>query len=231
VSDGHPARWLAGAVAFVVVAGLAFWLLQADGSSSPGDPSSTRATTAAPAAGRQPPAVPTRGCEERIEGGEAQTTDPGSDLAFGPLSLGLRASYLDRLRRVRAGALDGVVPLKSIALLDAGRRATLAVPRGQRKWLRLAWEFPSEGGTSAIRLAACRHLPSLAEQREECGWAPLLACRSASTQFSGGVRIDFDHAPRDGACAAVHVWIEGQPRPLRKRLFEPAPGTCRGVPL
>ena len=217
----------------VVAAGLAIWLLRADGSNSPGDAADTRAAaTAAPAAGQRPPRAPTRGCQQRIEGGEAQTTNPRRDLAFGPLSLGgLRASYLDRVRRVRAGTLDGVVPLKSIARLDAGRRATMVVPRGQREWLLLAWEFPSEGGTSAIRLAACRHLPLLAEQRDECGWAPMLACRSASTRFSGGVWIDFDRAPRDGACAAVHVWVERQPGPLRKRLFDPSPGTCRGVPL
>jgi len=209
---------LAGAVT-------ASWLLASDERPSRTDASAPRATV-------PPPAAPTRGCTERVESGVVYKPDPATQVVVGPASLGdFVSSYRDAAARVRAGELDGVVPMKSYAIIEAGTRVTIAVPKGQRRWLRLTYRIPFERrGQDAMRLVACRRFSSPAEQRAECDWAPRLACRSATTQFSGGILVDFHRAPRLARCAAVDMWIDDKPGPKRRWLFDPPRGACRGGP-
>jgi hypothetical protein len=125
--------------------------------------------------------------------------------------------------------------MKIIALVNAGERARLTVPRNQRRWLRLLYlhvDFPR--GTHKAILQACRRLSSKRARQRECGWGPMLkraqwACASRYTQFSGGFALDFANAPRRGRCAKLIVQTTGKQRTLRKHLFAPGPRACRGA--
>lgn len=226
-------RFVSIGFGLIVAGALAGWVLLAERAGDRGAPAADVQSTVTAHRGdtSPPPSAPTRGCAQRVEGG-VMTANPRTDFVVGPLSLDrLRAGHRDALARFRLGTLNDVAALKSIAVLTPGARVTIAVPRTQSDWLELAYDFPEDDARGAIRLAACRRSSSAREQRAECEWAPRLACRTANTQFNGGFRLDFERAPRGGICAALHIWIEGQPGPLRKRLFNPPRGACDGAPL
>ncbi len=110
--------------------------------------------------------------------------------------------------------------MKVIALVAAGRQATLRVPREQRRWMQLLYDqSKANRPTSAIALRACRRSGTQAAQRRECGWVPRVACRSKNTQFAGGFSIAFGEAPLRGRCAELVVLVPGRP-PMRELLFE-----------
>lgn len=83
--------------------------------------------------------------------------------------------------------------IKTIAMLDAGVRVTLEVPREQRGWMRV--DYGGHGGR-AVTLQACRRRP---------------------TAFAGGFTVDYGRAPDQGRCAELIVW---GPEGRRERLFE-----------
>jgi hypothetical protein len=164
----------------------------------------TRRPAAAPA---DPPDAPVRGCRDRIR--EAFTEVNG-----------VRRSYRFRVRprhdtRIGPAAFTGMKDagradwdyyvredqwLKSIALVRRGARVTLEVPREQRGWMRLEY-----GGRHAVTLDACD---------------------DRLTPWSGGFTVDYDRAPREGRCAELIVWVDGEDAPRRKRLFAPPAGAC-----
>ena len=111
-----------------------------------------------------PAAVRVRGCRDRIEAGRLHA-DPAEDAIIGPLAFsGLAANYrqlLDSWKRTRGlpAAPPGfdAPPIKSVALLSAGVRVTLVVPREQRRWMQLLYD-PRDvwRRDHAIALQACR---------------------------------------------------------------------------
>src|ERR671921_1497381 len=95
--------------------------------------------------------------------------------------------------------------------------------RARRSWLKLVYDFPGFKGTRVARLQACRRFKTVAAQRRECRWRPLLACRWRYTQFNGGFGVDFVNAPKRGLCAELVVRVRGRAEPLRRYLFHPPP--------
>jgi hypothetical protein len=159
--------------------------------------------------------------------------DPDRDTVIGPVGfIGVADTYRSYARRpTRPGeAWPGLNawPMKVLAVVRQGRRVTLTVPRGQRPWMRLFYDTHEEEdrGLYSITLAACHRHADRAAALEECGWLPFNACLGAPTQFSGGVYVDFENAPRRGRCARLAVRPGGAERPLVRRLFKPAAGSC-----
>jgi hypothetical protein len=174
-----------------------------------------------PAAASAPPRAVVRGCAARIDGGAAPRR---SDTVVGPLRFNMQGYSPPRTWREMVRRDQW---LKSPARVRAGGQVTLVVPPEQRPWMRLAYAH-RRGGTSAVTLRACRHRRSHAAQRRECGWTPYTACRSGATFFSGGFEIDYEEAPRQGRCAELIVWVEGEREPYRLRLLRVEPGECAG---
>jgi hypothetical protein len=215
-------RWLPASAAVALVAAVVLVLGDRTGESN-GD----RADARAGGSGR----VEVRGCRDRVEGGRL-TPDRAEDTIIGPMAfIGLPATYRSYARRPDSELMPvpgtGMPSMKAIGVLRAGARVTLTVPRGQRRWMKVIYDFPHHRGRHAIALRACRRFESAEARRRECGWRPDVACRWRYTQFSGGFGLDFAKAPRRGRCAKLIVRVAGDDRPLVRRLFRPKPGACR----
>lgn len=220
------AGMLASAAAVAVVGGAVFALLQSSDGSSPGEVSSPVTTVARFSDGD----ARVRGCRERVEGGKI-VPNRTVDAVIGPVAFTrLPSSYRDQAARpdseLKPYPPVGMPFMKSIGVLRSGARVKLVVPRRQRPWMKVIYDYPDHEGRYAITLRACRRLRSRRAQRRECGWRPDLACRWRYTQFSGGFGVDFANAPRRGVCAELIVRVSGEMRPLREFLFDPEPGVC-----
>jgi hypothetical protein len=172
-----------------------------------------------------------RGCRDRVEGGKI-VPDRSVDTVISPMAfIRLPGTYRTFASRsdseLKPYPRVGMPMMKSIGVLRAGARVTLVVPRRQRRWMKLVYDFPGFRGTPAITLQACRRLASRTARRRECGWRPDLACRWRYTQFNGGIGLDFANVPQRGICAELIVRVKGKREPLRELLFDPDPGTCR----
>jgi hypothetical protein len=177
------------------------------------------------------PAPEVRSCQERVEG-PGVVPDPSRDTIIGPISLtGLPGAYRG-LAATPESEFDlipglGIPGIKALAVLRAGARVTLEVPRRQRRWMKLDYNHAlGEPARERLTLQACRRLHSRRARRAECGWRPFLACRWRYTQFAGGIALDVVDAPRHGVCAELIVRVRGRDRPLRERIFAPKPGEC-----
>ena len=162
---------------------------------------------AAAAAG--PPDAPVRDCGDRIRGGFTEVNGvrrpyryrvrPRHDTRIGPVGF---AGMRDAGRTAEwAYYVREDQWLKSIAMVRRGERVTLEVPREQRAWMRLEY-----GGKRAVTLDACD---------------------GRLTVWSGGFTIDYARAPRQGRCAELIVWVDGEAAPRRERLFAPPASVCR----
>lgn len=142
---------------------------------------------------------------------------PRRDTVIGPVAFSGALGYDDAVWDDLVRTDDW---LKSIALVRRGTRVTLEVPPGQRAWMRLQYAHSGAGAGSAraVSLAGCRRPAT----RAECGSGPRTTCRSRVTPFSGGFEVDYARAPRQGRCAELIVWVDGNP--LRARLY---PDACR----
>lgn len=168
-----------------------------------------------------------RGCSGRVEGGRLSASS-GRDTTIGPVSfLHAGSAYRTAAAAGSGFSVRGIPgsPMKVVALVTAGRQVTLAVPREQRRWMRLLYDL-SGRPTSRITLRACRTFLSREAQRRECGYAPRIACQWRNTQFSGGFAVSFDKAPQRGRCAELAVRVAGRPGVLRRPLFLPLPPSC-----
>jgi hypothetical protein len=220
------AGMLAGAVGAAIVAAPAFALLR----DSDGSPSSGKSSTSHTASRFSDGNPTVRGCRERVEGGKI-VPNRTVDTVIGPMAFtGLPLSYRDKAGRPDSWrSFDpnvGMPAMKSIGVLRAGARVRLVVPRRQRHWLKVIYDYPDHRGGHAVTLQACRWLSSPPARRRECGWRPDLACRWRYTQFNGGFGVDFANAPQRGLCAELIVRVKGKRQPLRELLFDPKPGTC-----
>jgi hypothetical protein len=167
-----------------------------------------------------------RGCRDRVEGGKI-VPDRSVDTVISPMAF-IRLPGTSRSdSELKPYPRVGMPMMKSIGVLRAGARVTLVVPRRQRRWMKLVYDFPGFRGEPAITLQACRRLASRTARRRECGWRPDLACRWRYTQFNGGIGLDFANVPQRGICAELIVRVKGKREPLRELLFDPDPGTCR----
>jgi hypothetical protein len=144
------------------------------------------------------PRAPLTSCHDSITAAgphDPILADDATDRVVGPVRFtGLRLYEGGWARLVRDDQW-----IKTIAVLDAGLRVTLEIPRGQRDWIRV--DYGGHGGRAVT----------------------LRACRRQSTAYAGGFTIDYARAPRQGRCAQVLVWT-GHQRAVRARLF---PGLCR----
>jgi hypothetical protein len=155
-----------------------------------------------------PPDAVVRGCGDRITGAFTEVNGvrrtyrfrvrPRHDTRIGPVAF---AGMKDAGRPAEwAYYVREDQWLKSVALVRRGERVTLEVPREQRAWMRLEY-----GGRHAVTLAACRN---------------------RLTPWSGGFTVDYARAPRQGRCAELIVWVDGEDAPRRERLFAPPAGAC-----
>lgn len=212
---------LASAAAAAIVAASVFLLLEDSDGFPPG-----RGAAGSEAASRVAGGAPSvRGCRERVEGGKI-IPNRRVDTVIGPMAFtGLPGAYRDKAARPDSWRFFdpevGMPSMKSIGVLRAGARVRLVVPRRQRRWLKVIYDYPDHRGGTAITLQACRQLSSQRARRRECGWRPDLACRWRYTQFNGGFGVDFANAPRRGLCAELIVRVRGKRQQLRKLLFDP----------
>jgi hypothetical protein len=169
---------LLGAVAAVL-------LIDSDVPSAPepaGAPESSRAVTVR----GLPPRAPIARCSNSITDGghDPVYADDETDRVVGPVRFaGLR------LYEARWAALVADDQwLKTIAMIDAGTRVTLEVPREQRGWMRV--DYGGRGGRAVT----------------------LQACRRQATLYAGGFTIDYAEAPQQGRCAELIVWGDQERR-------------------
>jgi hypothetical protein len=176
-----------------------------------------------------PPDAAVRGCRQRVEGRTLRARRD-LDTIVGPIAF-MRAGETYRHYAKRPDSALQPHPglsmpaMKVLALVRAGSSVTLVVPKRQRGWMKLVYG-QTRRGAYAITLRACRRSASEEARARECGWPPYRACRSRTTQFSGGFGLDFADAPRRGRCAKLVVWVAASKKPLRRRLFKPASGAC-----
>ena len=209
------------AVAILVVV-----VISSTGEDSPEPPDRVTRSESAPTA---------RACRKRVEGGKI-VPDRAVDTVIGPMAfIGLARVYRDYASRRDSELLAdpnvGMPSMKSIGVLRAGARVTLVVPRSQRRWMKVIYDYPHHRGGHAITLQACNTLRSASARRRECGWRPDLACRWRYTQFNGGFGIDFANAPRRGLCAELIVRTHDKPAGFRELIFDPDPGKCGRDPI
>jgi hypothetical protein len=114
--------------------------------------------------------------------------DDATDRVAGPVRFAGLRLYTDWDALVRDDQW-----LKTIAMLDAGIRVTLEIPRAQRGWMRV--DYGGRGGDAVT----------------------LQACRRRATLFAGGFTIDYAKAPQQGRCAELVVWGS---EARRVRLFD-----------
>jgi hypothetical protein len=181
----------------------------------------------------RPPAAVVLDCRDRITGAwiirggrriaERWEVDRRADTVIGPVAFS-GATAAGRSAEWR-WYVEADQWLKSIALVRAGEAVTLEVPAEQRGWMRMEYAHV-RGSAHAVTLRGCRRRTSTAGRRRECGRGPRTTCWPRRTPFSGGFTIDYAHAPRQGRCAELIVWVAGRERPLRERLFSPPPEAC-----
>jgi hypothetical protein len=206
----------------VALAGLAAVAAAAVVVALAGDDDATAPARDVPAAAKLPPGG-VRGCRERVEGGRypverhvATFIGPVTFPASSPNFLAhLRSRNLPDRTEMPPGLRE--YPMKNLALVKAGLRATLVVPREQRPWMRILYGGRSQSGEYSVTLQACRRSRSASARRRECGWRPRVACAWINTQFNGGVYVDYERAPDLGRCAELIVRSGG--RSDRGRLF------------
>lgn len=121
---------------------------------------------------------------------------------------GLDLEISDLKRRGKLG-INRWVPIKTLVVVQSGSEATVTVPAGQRRWLRLLYTGKARTG---VRLFPCSKENTPEGLKRECEWKPYLACRSGWTQFNGAVLINFSRAPRSGRCAGLKVSSSGKRR-------------------
>ena len=162
-----------------------------------------------------------RDCRSHVEGdlGQAWRRDA---LGAGPLELAGTRTY-----RTADDPNPGArfVDLKTIAVVKAGREATVAVPASERDRASLDYEYGSgarrhrrtppvkvSDGVPVVRFVACPH-----GTRPLSPGDPL----DRETQFNGGI------VTRWGRCLPLEVWTRGADRPRRVTISFGA-GDCGG---
>jgi hypothetical protein len=115
--------------------------------------------------------------------------------------------------------------IELLALVAAGSKVTLVVPKSQRRFMKLT--FWLAGEKDSIALHACRRVPR-AMWESECGSAPFTACDWINTAFDGGFDIQFLRAKGRVCSARLEVWVDGREKPLRELLL---PDGGHGCPV
>jgi hypothetical protein len=180
----------AAAVALVLAGAVAALALSVRDDEPPRTPAREAAVSGTAVSGT-PPNAPVARCRDSITAAgphDPLVVDDDTDNVAGPVRfVGLR-TYDDWAGLVREDQW-----IKSIAMIDAGLRVTLEIPREQRDWMRLAY---GGRGRSAVTLEACRR---------------------RTTAYAGGFTIEYAQAPEQGRCAELIVWADVA---LRHRLFD-----------
>jgi hypothetical protein len=177
-------------------------------------------TPAAPS----PPRAPLFDCRNHVEG-PALAARRGRDLVAGPFAYYRFQENVDSAR-VQYREEHRSPNVKIVALVEPGREVTLAVPADERDYLELL--YTDAGSSPAVTLRACRRYRAVRAALRACGGPPGNACRGASTQFAGGLRLDFAKAGARARCAVLEVWVKGRPAPLRPAIFRDR-GGCRSA--
>jgi hypothetical protein len=155
------------------------------------EPAASPAPTREAAVRGVPPRAPVARCRDSITAAgphDPVVADDTTDRVVGPVRFsGLRLYEVDWEALVADDQW-----IKTIAVIDAGIRVTLEVPRDQRRWMRV--DYGGRGGR-AVMLQACRRQPTL---------------------YAGGFTIDYAEAPQQGRCAELIVWGD---QARRVRLF------------
>jgi hypothetical protein len=134
-----------------------------------------------------PPRAPVARCRDSITAAgphDPVFADDETDRVAGPV----RFAGLRTYEAEWAALVADDQWLKSIAMLDAGTRVTLEIPREQRDWMRV--DYGGRGGRAVT----------------------LQACRRRATLFAGGFTIDYAEAPQQGRCAELIVWGDQERR-------------------
>jgi hypothetical protein len=161
-----------------------------------------------------PPRAPLLDCGQRVEGAPLRA-DPNRDLVIGPFAYYRFRENVDGAR-LQYDEEHRSPDIKIVALVETGRDVTLAVPEAERDYMTLL--YTDRGTVPAVRLQACRRQHTRRAALRECHFKPYRACLGASTQFAGGIRIDFARAKGRERCAVLEVWNRG--RTARAHIFE-----------
>jgi hypothetical protein len=206
-----------GALVVVAAAGVTVLVL-ALGSGDESRPANHEASST-----NGPPSSPLRTCRERGGAGRI-TPNPKRDRIIGPVTLYRFYENYDAVRKTPP--VRGRKPsIELLALVAAGSKVTLVVPKSQRRFMKLT--FRPAGETYSIALHACRRVPR-ARWESECVSAPFTACDWINTAFDGGFDIQFLRAKGRVCSARLEVWADGREKPLRE-LFLPEGG--HGCPV
>ena len=198
----------AGAIVVLVAVGVT-GLVLALGSNGESPPANGEASSA-----KGPPNAPVRTCRERGGAGRI-TPNPKRDRIIGPVALYRFYENYDAARNTRP--VRGRNPSTPfLALVEAGAKVTLVVPKSQRRFMKLT--FWRAGEKYSIALQACRRVPR-SMWESECGSAPFTACDWINTAFDGGLDIRFLRAKGKECSARLEVWVEGREKPLRELLL------------
>jgi hypothetical protein len=197
-----------GSVAVVIALG-ATVLLPACGSD--GGSKSTNGTASSAAS---LPSAPLRTCRERGGAGRI-TPDPRRDRIIGPVALYRFYENYDASRNTPP-VRGRNASISFLALVEAGSKVTLVVPKSQRSFMKL--EFWRAGERYSVALQACRRVPR-SKWRRECGSPPYTACDWINTPFDGGLDIHFLIAKGKECSARLEVWVDGEEKPLRELLL------------
>jgi hypothetical protein len=141
-----------------------------------------------------PPRAPVARCRDSITAAgphDPVVADDSADRVVGPVRFSGLRLYADWDWLVHADQW-----IKTIAMIDAGVRVTLEIPREQRGWMRVDYGGRSGLGGRAVTLQACRR---------------------QATLYAGGFTIDYAKAPQQGRCAELIVWGD---EARRVRLFD-----------
>jgi len=194
------------------------------------EPPAPEASPNSASTGEQVPEAPIRGCEQRVE---SKVIQPNArrDSIIGSIAFTGLPNVFESVRRDAAERnAKGLLPLKTVTLVDAGTDVTLEIPPEQRQWMRLAYAYglnrdESRDAETAITLAPCDRSSSGKEQRVECGFSPPRACASGVTQFNGGFLVDFERAGGSVPCASLRFWFESESEPVVAHPFS-SEGQC-----
>jgi hypothetical protein len=161
-----------------------------------------------------PPNAPLRTCRDRGGGGRI-TPNPKRDRIIGPVALYRFYENYDAARTTRpVGGRSASTEL--LALVDAGSKVTLAVPKSERNFLKLMFWRPAE--RYAVALQACRRVPRTM-WKSECGFKTYTACDWINTPFDGGLDLQFTRARGKECSARLEVWVRGRAKPFRELLL------------
>jgi hypothetical protein len=197
-----------GAIVVVVAVGVTVLVL-ALGSSDESRPANDEASST-----NGPPSSPLRTCPERGGAGRI-TPNPKRDRIIGPVALYRFYENYDAARNTPP-VRGRNASIALLALVAAGTKVTLVVPKSQRRFMELA--FWRAGEKYSIALQACRRVPR-AMWESECGSAPFTACDWINTAFDGGFDIRFLRAKGKECSARLEMWVEGREKPLRELLL------------